>query len=127
MDTVGSQRAALLDTGPQASAMALFFAARAERTTALILVDATARYLAADDYPIGLPPKAAEAIVARTEELWGTEAYTGIFASSRADDARPVGPTNVLILRSEAPGLPVSYGRKLWMSPWHESAAYLPP
>jgi hypothetical protein len=20
-----------------------------------------------------------------------------------------------------------SYGRKLWMSPWHESAAYLPP
>jgi pimeloyl-ACP methyl ester carboxylesterase len=87
MDTVGSQRAALLVTGPQASAMALFFAAtRAERTTALILVDATARYLAADDYPIGLPPEAAEAIVARTEELWGTEAYTGIFAPSRADD-----------------------------------------
>jgi pimeloyl-ACP methyl ester carboxylesterase len=67
--------------------MALFFAAtRAERTAALILVDATARYLAADDYPIGLPPEAAEAIVARTEELWGTEAYTGIFAPSRADD-----------------------------------------
>jgi class 3 adenylate cyclase len=88
MDTVGSQRAALLVTGPQASAMALFFAAtRPERTTALILVDATARYLAADDYPIGLPPEAAEAIVARTEELWGTEAYTGIFAPSRADDA----------------------------------------
>jgi hypothetical protein len=20
-----------------------------------------------------------------------------------------------------------SYGRNLWMSPWHESAAYLPP
>jgi class 3 adenylate cyclase len=87
MDAVGSQRAALLVTGPQAGAMALFFAAtRAERTAALILVDATARYLAADDYPIGLPPEAAEAIVARTEELWGTEAYTGIFAPSRADD-----------------------------------------
>ena len=88
MDAVGSPRAALLVTGPQASAMALFFAAtRPGRTAALILVDATARYLAADDYPIGLPPEAAEAIVARTEELWGTEAYTGIFAPSRADDA----------------------------------------
>jgi hypothetical protein len=26
------------------------------------------------------------------------------------------------------PGLTnTSYGRNLWMSPWHESAAYLPP
>jgi pimeloyl-ACP methyl ester carboxylesterase len=88
MDAVGSQQSALLVTGPQAGAMALFFAAaRAERTAALILVDATARYLAADDYPIGLPPEAAEAVVARSEELWGTEAYTEIFAPSRADDA----------------------------------------
>jgi class 3 adenylate cyclase len=89
MDAVGSQRAALLATGPQAGPMALFFAAtRPERTAALILADATARYLVADDYPIGFQPEAVEAMIARAEELWGTEAMAGINAPSRADDAR---------------------------------------
>jgi pimeloyl-ACP methyl ester carboxylesterase len=78
MDAVGSQRAALLATGPQAGPMALFFAGtRPERTGALILADATARYLVADDYPIGFPPEAAEVMIARSEELWGTEAMAG--------------------------------------------------
>jgi len=89
MGTVGSQRAALLATGPQAGPMALFFAAtRPERTAALILADATARYLVADDYPIGFPREVAEAMIARSEELWGTEAMAGIYAPSRAGDER---------------------------------------
>jgi class 3 adenylate cyclase len=89
MDAVGSQRAALLATGPQAGPMALFFAAtRPERTAALILADATARYLVADDYPIGFPPEAAEAMIASAEELWGTEAMAGLNAPSRAGDER---------------------------------------
>ena len=53
--------------------MALFFAGtRPERTSALILADATARYLIPDDYPIGFPPRAAEAEAARIEAQWGT-------------------------------------------------------
>jgi class 3 adenylate cyclase len=89
MDAVGSQRAALLATGPQAGPMALFFAGtRPERTAALIVADATARYLVADDYPIGFPPEATEAMVARAAELWGTEAIAGINAPSRAGDER---------------------------------------
>ena len=41
--------------------MALFFAGtRPERTSALILADATARYLVADDYPIGFPSEQVE-------------------------------------------------------------------
>jgi class 3 adenylate cyclase len=89
MDTVGVQRAALLAAGPEASPMALFFAGtRPERTTALILADATARYVVGDDYPIGFPPEQVEAMIARATELWGTEAYTGAYAASHADDER---------------------------------------
>ena len=69
MDAAGVERAALLTAGPEAGPMALFFAGtRPARTGALILADATARYLAADDYPIGVPPEIAETVVARAEE-----------------------------------------------------------
>jgi class 3 adenylate cyclase len=89
MDTVGSQQAALLAAGPEAGPMALFFAGtKPDRTRALILADATARYLVADDYRIGVEPEAVEAMIARTQELWGTEAFAGTYAPSRADDQR---------------------------------------
>jgi pimeloyl-ACP methyl ester carboxylesterase len=55
LDAVGSERAAILaeiDTSPAA----IFFAAtRPGRTSALILVHASAKYVASDDYPIGIP------------------------------------------------------------------------
>ena len=89
MDAAGSQQAALLATGPEAGPMALYFAAsRPARTTALILVDGTAKYLTADDYPIGFPPGAVEAMIAQVEQLWGTEEYTKVYAPSHADDER---------------------------------------
>jgi class 3 adenylate cyclase len=69
--------------------MALFYAGtRPERTSALILTDATARYLVADDYPIGFPSETIEAMIDRAEELWGTEAYTEAYAPSHAGDQR---------------------------------------
>jgi class 3 adenylate cyclase len=89
MDMAGSRRAALLAAGPQAGPMALFFAGtKPERTEALILADATARYPVDDDYPIGVAPEAVEEMIARAEQLWGTEAYAGAYAPSRADDQR---------------------------------------
>ena len=89
MDAAGSQRAALLVAGPEAGPMALSFAGtRPDRTAALILADATARYLAADDYPIGFSPEATEAMVAHAAELWGTETVADVYAPSRAGDER---------------------------------------
>jgi class 3 adenylate cyclase len=86
---VGVERAALLTAGPEAGPMALFFAGtRPERTGALILADATARYLVADDYPIGVAPEVAEQVVARAEELWGTETNLRTSAPARARDER---------------------------------------
>ena len=89
MDAAGSGRTALLATGPEAGPMALFFAAtKPQRTGALILGDATARYLVAEDYPIGFRAEAAEAMVARAEERWGSEAHAVVGTPSRAHDER---------------------------------------
>jgi class 3 adenylate cyclase len=88
LDEVGAQRVALLaefDAGP----MALFFAGtRPERTSALILSHATAKWVASDDYPIGIPVDVAEARVAQLDELWGTEASAAAVAPSRAGEER---------------------------------------
>ena len=88
LDEVGSQQAALL-AQVDASPMAIFFAGtKPERTSALVLANATARYLAADDYPIGVPAEVAEAVLGQIDQLWGTEAIVTMQAPSRAGDAR---------------------------------------
>jgi class 3 adenylate cyclase len=88
LDEVGSERAAVLaelDTTPAA----IFFAAsRPERISALILVHASAKYLASDDYPIGIPHEAAAALLAQADQLWGTDAMAAIYVPSRAGDER---------------------------------------
>jgi class 3 adenylate cyclase len=88
LDEVGSERVALmaqLDGGP----LALFFAAtRPARVSALVLSNTTARFAAADDYPIGIPPKVAEALMVHVEQTWGTEALASMQVPSRADDPR---------------------------------------
>ena len=72
MDAVGSRRAALMATTAEAGPMALFFAAtRPERTSALVLGNASARYVADDDYPIGFEPERAEAMISGVEETLG--------------------------------------------------------
>jgi class 3 adenylate cyclase/pimeloyl-ACP methyl ester carboxylesterase len=74
-----------LDAGP----MAMYFAAtKPERTSALVLFNTTARYLAADDYPIGISPEVAEALLRQVDQLWGTEAMAQLTVPSRADDER---------------------------------------
>jgi class 3 adenylate cyclase len=89
MDAAGSERAALMATTAEASPMALFFAAtRPERTTALVLGNASARYVAADDYPIGIPPERADAIISRVEDTWGTAEPIATAIPSRAGDER---------------------------------------
>ena len=88
LDEVGAERAALLaevDAGPTGI---FFAAAKPERTSALILAHTTARFVAADDYPIGLPAEVAEALVAQIDQLWGSEALAAMVAPSRAGDPR---------------------------------------
>jgi class 3 adenylate cyclase len=88
LDEVGSERTAImahLDAGP----MALFFAAtRPERTSALVLVNTTAKWVAAEDYLIGVPREVAEALLNQIDQLWGTEALAAMQVPSRAGDER---------------------------------------
>jgi class 3 adenylate cyclase len=88
LDEVGSD-SAVIQAGGDAGSMAMYFAAtRPERTSALILVHTTAKYLAASDYPIGIPPEAFEAALDQFDQLWGTEAAVAVLVPSRADDER---------------------------------------
>jgi class 3 adenylate cyclase len=88
LDQVGSERVAIM-AHVDAGAMAMLFAAtRPERTSALVLVNCSAKWAAADDYPIGIPLEVAQAIVAQIDQLWGTEALVGMWAASRAGDER---------------------------------------
>jgi pimeloyl-ACP methyl ester carboxylesterase len=88
LDEVGCERAALLaqiDAGP----LALYFAAsRPDRTSALILAHTTARFVATDDYPIGVPAEVADALLVQFDQLWGSEALAEILMPSRAGDER---------------------------------------
>jgi len=112
LDAVGSERAAIiaqLDAGP----MALMFAStRPERTSALVLVNTTARWAVADDYPIGLPGEVLDARLRRFDQLWGTEAMAASLVPSRADDEqfrrwwarfqRAVAPPGAMAARQRA-------------------------
>jgi class 3 adenylate cyclase len=88
LDEVDAERATLLaqiDAGP----LALFFAgSRPERTSALILAHTTARFVATDDYPIGVPGEVAEVLLNQVDQLWGSEALAGMLMPSRAGDER---------------------------------------
>jgi class 3 adenylate cyclase len=86
LDAVGSQRTAIL---AELDAAAIFFAGtRPERTSALVLVHTTAKYVASPDYPIGVPAEVAEALLAQFDQLWGTEAMAAMLVPSRAGDPR---------------------------------------
>jgi class 3 adenylate cyclase len=88
LDEVGSERAAIF-VSLDAGSMAIYFAtAHPERTSALILFNTTAKYITADDYPIGIPRESAEALLGQLDQLWGTEAMAQLTVPSRADDAR---------------------------------------
>jgi class 3 adenylate cyclase len=74
-----------LDAGPTAL---LFAGTRPERTSALVLVNTAARFTAGSDYPIGVAAETVEALMARFDQLWGSDALAAMLAPSRAGDAR---------------------------------------
>ena len=87
LDAVGSDRTAIiaaLDAGPIAM---MFAALQPERVSALVLSNTSARYLEADDYPIGVPQATAEAVVEAVGAAWGSERPRRLINPARADDS----------------------------------------
>ena len=86
LDAVGSERATIFacnDSGP----LALMFAAtRPDRVRALALANTTARYVVADDYPIGLSAGQVDRQMARIAEQWGTGEAVAFEVPSKQHD-----------------------------------------
>src|SRR5262245_21718646 len=84
LDAANSKRAALVGHafgGPMAM---LFAGTYPERTSALILVNTTARFLRDVDYPWGIPSRVRQ----QYAELWGTGGVVDVLAPSLAQDER---------------------------------------
>lgn len=86
LDAAGSERTAILaslDAGPAAI---LFAAMHPQRVSGLVLFNTSARYVAADDYPIGWPREFVDAQIEAVGTLWGTPEMFQLVLPSIADD-----------------------------------------
>ncbi len=86
LDAVGSEHAAIYaeaDAGPIA---VLFAATHPDRVSALVLGNTSARYVAADDYPIGLTVDEGEVILDTFAAQWGTAELVKLVAPDLAQD-----------------------------------------
>jgi class 3 adenylate cyclase len=79
LDSIGSERAVLFGHGDGAPLAIMFAATYPGRTTSLVLLDACARRVRADDYPCGLPPEIAAKFIDRIIATWasGHAAFLG--------------------------------------------------
>src|SRR4051812_34675284 len=76
---------AMLDAGP----FAIDYAAAAPaRVRGLVLYNTSARFLAADDYELGISAETLDALVDHIDQLWGTDAQVAINVPSHVGDER---------------------------------------
>jgi class 3 adenylate cyclase/pimeloyl-ACP methyl ester carboxylesterase len=71
MDAVGLERAAIMGAGEASPMAELFAATYPERTSALVLANATARISAAPGYEIGASPVLQDRLIWMAEQTWG--------------------------------------------------------
>ena len=86
LDAAGSERTVVLAENDGGSIGLLFTAMQPERVSALILANTTARRLRADDYPMGVAPKAVDDWVEGIRATWGTPDLVRMAWPSRASD-----------------------------------------
>jgi class 3 adenylate cyclase/pimeloyl-ACP methyl ester carboxylesterase len=86
LDEVGSERTALVGTSETALPVMLFAATHPERVSALVLVNAFARFARDRDYPWGMPPTALARWIDGYEQTVGTGEISRLYAPSRAGD-----------------------------------------
>ena len=86
LEAAGSKRAALFASIDCGATAILFTAMHPDRVSALVLHNTTARYMAADDYPIGASPEAISAMRELVETQWGTEDFASLVSPDAAND-----------------------------------------
>jgi class 3 adenylate cyclase len=88
LDEVGCERAVVLGGSGGGLAALQFAATHPERTSALVLINPSARLRRADDYPEGYGDEEVGAVLATVRDRWGTGVVLGAQDPSMAGDAR---------------------------------------
>ena len=90
VDSAGSKQAALVAADVAGFIALLAASTLPERTSALVLVNATARLRRTEDYPAGLPDHLVDAFIDAIDRGWGSGVTVNVTTPRRADD-----PVNV--------------------------------
>lgn len=114
MDAVGSGRAALLGISEGGPMCALFAATYPERTSALIMYGAIARYAWAPEHPWGRSREAFEARRKVLEKAWGTGVELPALSPSLVDDDSYRTWWATLERASASPGAALAVFQALW-------------
>jgi class 3 adenylate cyclase len=103
LDDVGSQRASVMGNVDSGPIVILFAAMHPERVTNLILNNTTARFLEAEDYPIGVPAEAVDLLIDLVGKTWGTEDFARMVFPPYADDAESMSALARMLRCSATP------------------------
>jgi class 3 adenylate cyclase/pimeloyl-ACP methyl ester carboxylesterase len=114
MDAVGLERATLLATADGAHVALLCAARHPERVQALIIVQGTARWLAAEGYEAGVPPEMASNR-AVWDEFWGNETEPHVVDLVAPSVAADTGWRRVLGRMQRRAGTPAA-ARLYWQT-----------
>ncbi len=88
LNAVGSERAAIVAVADAAFVALLFAVTYPERTSALVVANGCARWIAGPGYPEGVQREAIEQLLQTVEERWGTEELATLICPALAADPR---------------------------------------
>ncbi|HVU60639.1 MAG TPA: adenylate/guanylate cyclase domain-containing protein [Mycobacteriales bacterium] len=86
LDAVDSRHAAIIATIDAGPIAILYAVAHPERVSALVLVNTAARYMTADDYPVGASPEDVDAFLELFRTAWGTPEFVAVPNPGLTDD-----------------------------------------
>ena len=86
LDAAGSAQTAIIATLDAGQVALLFAAQHPERVSALLFLNATARYARADDYPIGATPEEVDVVIDFLRSTWGTLDFVRAINPDRTGD-----------------------------------------
>jgi class 3 adenylate cyclase len=90
MDAARSERAVLMGANEGTMMAALFAATYPDRVSALVLANATARAVQAPDWPWGIAPEAAGALIESVDELWAEGGPMAVVNPTIAGDRQAI-------------------------------------
>ena len=82
----GSEQTSILATVDSGPIAILYAAAHPERVDSLVLCNTSARYLVADDYPIGFTPEALDFVIEFIRTHWGTTEFLSIAGAADGEE-----------------------------------------